>query len=401
VHLNGYRFMRAYGLRGSKLWQVDNPGGRVHRDISHRDTLAIFDADGDGGQDIVHCWSDPGVPDKLLVLRDGATGRVLRQVRVAGQARSEECQIAAFRVEGRAEPLVLVAAKAADRDCAKGNKTPYFAKTIAYGPDLAKLWERTTCAAGHYAWPLDEDGDGRAEAVFVGKYLLRPNGVTRCVLPGLESPGNHVDSMVVGDLDPGRGGFEALIVGTQGIQFYGAGSCARRWRIAPSAATGDPQQTGAAYLRDTAGDSPNLLVTNKLNPSETGYELRPLRGTVVNATGQVVGGYVDDSEMIAPPSQNANLDGAPRAEDRVAGFGQVVDRQGRRRLDTSWYWGLQELTPAEERLDPREQWSRNPFAFDLDDDGRDELVVWGRRKLIVGTLAAGSQEARARAARRP
>ena len=61
------------------------------------------------------------------------------------------------------------------------------------------------------------------------------------------------------------------------------------------------------------------------------------------------------------------------------------DRQGRRRLDTSWYWGLQELTPAEERLDPREQWSRNPFAFDLDDDGRDELVVWGRRKLVVGT----------------
>jgi hypothetical protein len=79
----------------------------------------------------------------------------------------------------------------------------------------------------------------------------------------------------------------------------------------------------------------------------------------------------------------------------------VVDRQGCRRLDTSWYWGLQELTPAEERLDPREQWSRNPFAFDLDDDGRDELVVWGRRKLVVGTLAAGSQEARARAARRP
>ena len=63
-------------------------------------------------------------------------------------------------------------------------------------------------------------------------------------------------------------------------------------------------------------------MTNKLNPSETGYELRPLRGTVVNATGQVVGGYVDDSEMIAPPSQNANLDGAPRAEDRVAGFGR-------------------------------------------------------------------------------
>jgi hypothetical protein len=92
--------------------------------------------------------------------------------------------------------------------------------------------------------------------------------------------------------------------------------------------------------------------------------------------------------MIAPPSQNANLDGAPAAEDRVTGFGQVVDGEGRRRLTVDWYWGLQDLTPAERDLDPREQWSRNPFAFDLDGDGRDELVVWGRRKLVVGTRAA-------------
>ena len=232
---------------------------------------------------------------------------------------------------------------------------------------------------------MDEDGDGRAEAVFVGKYLLRPNGVTRCGLPGLERTGNHVDSMVVADLDPNRGGFEAFIVGSQGIQFYSAGSCTQRWRIAGSAATGDPQQTGAAYLLDRAGGVPNLLVTNKLNPSEGSYELRPLKGTVVNAAGRIVGSYVDESRMIAPPAQNANLDGAPQAEDRMAAFGQVVDREGRRRLTVGWYWGLQRLTAAEEELDPREQWSRNPFAFDLDDDGRDELVVWGRRKLVVGT----------------
>jgi hypothetical protein len=396
LHFNGYRIMRAYGLRGRKLWQVDNPGGRVHRDISHRDTLAVFDADGDGGQDIVHCWSDPGVPDKLLVLRDGETGRVLKQVRVAGQGKGEECQIAAFRVEGGAEPVVvLVAAKAAAADCAKGNWTPYFAKTIAYGPGLEKLWERTTCAAGHYAWPLDEDGDGRAEAAFVGKYLLRPDGTTRCVL-GLGA--GHVDSMVVADLDPGRAGHEALIVGSQGTRFYDASTCALRWTI-PVATTADPQQTGAAYL-DPDARAPDLLVTNKLNPSETGYELRPLKGTVVNADGRIIDTYVDESKMIAPPSQNANLDGAPQAEDRVAGFGQVVDGRGRRRLDTSWYWGLQDLTPAEEKLDPRERWSRNPFAFDLDDDGRDELVVWGRRKLVVGTRAAPST-ARTRVARRP
>ena len=137
-----------------------------------------------------------------------------------------------------------------------------------------------------------------------------------------------------------------------------------------------------------AARTPDLLVTNKLNPSETGYELRPLAGTTVDAAGRTLGIYVDNSDMIAPPTQNANLDGEPAAEDRVAGFGQVVDGKGQRRLDTSWYWGLQQLEPEEEALDPREQWSRNPFAFDLDDDGRDELVVWGRRNLVVGTLDA-------------
>jgi hypothetical protein len=66
----------------------------------------------------------------------------------------------------------------------------------------------------------------------------------------------------------------------------------------------------------------------------------------------------------------------------------VVDREGRRRLTVGWYWGLQRLSAEEQELDPRSQWSRNPFAFDLDNNGRDELVVWGRRKLVVGTRAA-------------
>ena len=40
IHFNGYRFMRAYDRTGRKLWQIDNPSGRVHRDMMHRDTLA-------------------------------------------------------------------------------------------------------------------------------------------------------------------------------------------------------------------------------------------------------------------------------------------------------------------------------------------------------------------------
>jgi hypothetical protein len=270
---------------------------------------------------------------------------VLKQVRVAGQGKGEECQIAAFRVEGGAEPVVvLVAAKAAAADCAKGNWTPYFAKTIAYGPGLEKLWERTTCAAGHYAWPLDEDGDGRAEAAFVGKYLLRPDGTTRCVLQGLGV--DHVDSMVVADLDPGRAGLEALTVGSSGTRFYSASSCTLRWTI-PNSVIGNAQQTGAAYLHGTGGRNTNMLVTTKLNRTEYDTELLPLRAYAVSAQGQLVDSYVQDVARFASPLQNANLDGVPGAEDRLTTFGQVVDREGRLRLGTSWYWNLQDLSAAE------------------------------------------------------
>jgi hypothetical protein len=276
---------------------------------------------------------------------------------------------------------VFVAGKAAEDACARGNFTPYFAETIVFGADLARVSQRPTWAAGHYTWPLDEDGDGRAEAVFVGKYLLRPDGTTRCVLPGFGV--DHVDSMVVGDLDPATAGLEALTVGTSGTRFFAAGGCASRWTI-PNRALRGVQQAAAAYLRNTAGGAPDLLVTTKL-PAAAGD--RTQRVYALDTRGGVVRSY---AQAFAAPVQNANLDGAPQAEDRVISFGQVVDRSGRVRLGTAWYWGLQELTPEEAALDPLDQWTRTPFAFDLDDDGRDELVVWGRRKLVVGTLAPGA-----------
>ena len=66
-------------------------------------------------------------------------------------------------------------------------------------------------------------------------------------------------------------------------------------------------------------------------------------------------------------------------------FGQVVSGTGRRRLTTDWYWDLQNLSAAEEALEPQDKWTRSPFAFDMNNDGRDELIVWGRYRLIVGT----------------
>jgi hypothetical protein len=173
-------------------------------------------------------------------------------------------------------------------------------------------------------------------------------------------------------------------VGSSGTRFYSASSCTLRWTI-PNSVIGNAQQTGAAYLHGTGGRNTNMLVTTKLNRTEYDTELLPLRAYAVSAQGQLVDSYVQDVDRFASPLQNANLDGVPGAEDRLTTFGQVVDREGRLRLGTSWYWNLQDLSAAEKELDVRDQWARSPFAFDLDDDGRDELIVWGRRKLVVGT----------------
>jgi hypothetical protein len=75
------------------------------------------------------------------------------------------------------------------------------------------------------------------------------------------------------------------------------------------------------------------------------------------------------------------------AEDLVTWYGQVIDRFGRLRLDTSWYWNLQALSAAEASLPPGDQWAEAPLIVDLDGDGRDEIVTWGRRLLVIGTRA--------------
>jgi hypothetical protein len=155
LHYNGYRTMRVYDASGQKLWQIDNPSGRIHRDMMHRDTLAVLDVDGDGRQEIAHCWAESG--KQRLIVRRGGDGSVIRRTDLAGSP-SNECQMAAFRVEGRSAPILLVAGKIGNPElCAKQDFVDTWSRTTAYDLNLTKLWDRNTCAAGHYVYPVDAD----------------------------------------------------------------------------------------------------------------------------------------------------------------------------------------------------------------------------------------------------
>lgn len=382
VHVNGYRLLRVYAADGHKVWQVDAPSGRVHRDNVHTDSLAVFDVNGDGAQDIVHCWTMPGSSAKQLVARDGRNGAVLSQVSLPGQSKSDECQIAAFRVAGADRPYLFVAGKAPAASGCASNYEDTFSQTIVFRADptrLTKLWEQTTCAAGHYAYPLDRDGNGKADAIFVGKYLFAPDGTLLCTLPGWGT--DHIDSMVVADLDDTSRGQEVFAAGYSGVRLYHARDCTLAWTIDNKTIV-HPQHATATRLQ--ASGVLDLLVTQKLVDADPDDFAQ--HAYIVGKSGQIIGGYNDMTAIFATPLQNADLDGAPAIEDRLTTFGQVVDGSGNRRLTTDWYWELGGLTAEEKRLDVRDQWARSPFAFDLDNDGRDELIVWGRHVLMVGTL---------------
>ena len=74
VHLNDNRIMRVYDDNGKKLWEINNPSGGVARDGGHSPAVVTWDFDGDGRDDIVHCWTNK------LTIRVGATGAVMHSV---------------------------------------------------------------------------------------------------------------------------------------------------------------------------------------------------------------------------------------------------------------------------------------------------------------------------------
>lgn len=371
VHFNGYRYMRVYDQSGRKLWQIDNASGRVHRDTIHRDTLAVLDADGDGKQEIAHCWVSGG--RKQLVLRSGRTGAVLHAVNLDASS-GTECQIAAFRVSSRSKPIILVA-ETNKSGCAKsGNYIDTWARTVAFDTNLTRLWDRNTCNAGHYAYPVDGNGDGLAGSIFIGRHLYDAYGNRIC---SVDLGGTHADSVAVGDLDPGRTGLEAVLTGANGTKAVStADKCATLWTV-PNSVINNPQHATLARL-DPGSSVPTVVIHQK--------------GTVSNAAvyfldgkGRILAHYPKSSVNSQMPFQNANLDGAKGTDELMIFNGRVLDRNGKIRLSTAWYWNL---TGSKVRtIKPPtsfDTWSPYPLVMDLDQDHRDEIVTWGQSLIVIG-----------------
>lgn len=378
LHFNGFRFMRVYRADGRKLWEIRNPNGRLHRSTMHRDTLAVFDGDRAGRQYIVHCWTDQAARRKRLVVRRGQDGAVLRSVDLDGSA-GEECQMAAFRVPGRAQPIVLVSHQFADRSkCRVGNWVDQWARTVAFDLDLNRLWDSNTCHAGHYVYPVDADRNGVVEAIFIGRHVYEPDGRRRCTMPGWG--GDHADAVAVGDLMPGLPGLEAVAIGTTGTRAVRVANCQALWTI-PTRRIRSPQNLALAKL-DRAGTGPQIVI------SERG-SLPAYKTFVVSGAGKIVATFAKGAARNVMPMQNANLDGARGTDELVGSFGVVLDGRGTVRLDKGWYWGRKGQRTREVRGEyptSYDRWAPFPLVADLDHDGRDEVVTWSQSLIAVGKV---------------
>ena len=376
VHFNGYRFMQVWSASGRKLWRVSNSGGRLHsyREGTHRDTIAVLDLDGDGRSDIAHCWNQGG--RKVLVYRRGRDGKVIRTARLEGGA-TEPCQIAAFRMATTRKTLLLVAHEwRGNPDCRGNHFVDTWARTVAFDTQQRKVWATKTCDAGHYAYPLDENYDGYVEGVFVGKHLLRPDGSIKCSL-GSWPTGDHVDGMTIGELDPARAGLEVVAVGRTGLAMFDPDTCRQVWRISTNVIR-DPQHVALAKL-DPASSLPLIVVDERST-------VRRAKTFMVNGKGKVV----RTSRTRVMPMQNANLDGALGVDEKITGFGVVIDRYGAIRLGRSWYWNLRGNKTRETSRGPYpisyDRWQGFPLVFDYDRDGRDEIVQWGQSVIAIGKI---------------
>jgi hypothetical protein len=370
---NGHKTMRVYGRAGNKVWQISNPSGRVlnGRVFVHRDQAAVLDLNADRKEDILHCWQSGST--KKLVERNGATGKELRSVTLSGQGTespTKYCRISVYYKESDKQPIILVShSQSGSRACGGRNYTDNWARVVAYNKNLKMLWSTNTCDAGHVTAGVDGDRDGYFDYVFVGKYALDFNGKIRCRLAGWDSS-DHVDAVRVAKVDPGRSGLQVVAIGRTGGGMFDASTCSRIWSVPVK----NPQEMTVAQFNPAPAPL-SIMVTNRGGTSSQ------VVTTVVTAKGQKV-------RTIAKrimPMQNAQLDGYRRDDEVVAMFGEVFDDQGSLLLSKGWYWNLKG-TKVKEKITGSvyDKWAAYPLLFDMDNDGKNEMVTWGQSLIVEG-----------------
>ena len=169
--------LTAVDLEGRVLWQVGKPDIR-NIYFGGDFPVQIFDIDRDGRNEVLY------IPDEhnVLTVLDGATGKVTRQVQLAGG--HDSLLFADFA--GRGYPLDLLV---------KDRYTSFWVYDIAQG--FKQIWSKLNVNPGHYPMNYDLDGDGKEE-LLCGYTLYDHAGREMWSHPEF---GLHNDAVYIEDMD--------------------------------------------------------------------------------------------------------------------------------------------------------------------------------------------------------
>ena len=371
---NGFRLIKAYDHDGGKLFERRNPDGFANGTPWHAFVDLAWDLDGDGRAEIIATWHEPD--GHYLQVLDGETGAVLRERKlwhgVAPKSNNQILMAIAF-IDGGSSPVILI-----EDGLATGSQSQGYDEVRAFDRELNEVWIAETPRGGHYVFPYDLDQDGITDVVFAGKHVLDPHGRLLWTMSGWD--GDHVDSLAAGDIDPTRAGYEVVAVGRTGTRMYGVEDGAMLWQI-DTTAIRDPQHVAIGELDPDAAGLEIIVKQRASEPDRITY-LLDHRGQIRHHVNRGPRPYL-----------NADLDGDRRVDEMIAMEGIVTDLLLTQISDGAWYAGAQSLTSAERQLHPHEMWNPFPFVQDVLGDAREEMIVWGRHALVVGTPTRGTSAA--------
>lgn len=368
---NGFRLIKVYDHDGAKLWEQRNPDAFANGTPWHPFVDLAWDLDGDGRAEIIATWHEPD--GHYLQIREGATGAILREKRLwhsTAPTGSNSILMALMFPRGGSRPVILV-----EDGLATGEQWRGYEEIRAFDGELNELWTAQAPRGGHYMFPYDLDQDGTTDVLFAGKHVLDPRGRRQWTMAGWGA--DHVDSLMAGDIEPARAGYEVVAVGRTGTRMYDVEDGTLLWHV-DTGEIPDPQHVAIGELDPAAAGLEIVVKERASEPDRDTYLLDP-RGQIRTRVSHGPAPYL-----------SADLDGDRRIDEMIASTGVVTDASLAEISGRAWYAGAQRLSWSERQLHDHEIWNPYPIVHDVLGDGREEMIVWGRHALVVGTPTRGS-----------
>ena len=150
---------------------------------------------------------------------------------------------------------------------------------------------------------VDEDADGKAELIFVGKYKFDGAGNVLCLLEGkVAGNDDHTDLLAIGEANPNNPGFEVAEVGATGSGIFSARTCKKLWN-------GNLHQTQKSTMADLYPQYPGAEILFAQRPVCANNRCDDRIYQILKGDGTLLKQYASFGTGVGSmPIANTNLD---------------------------------------------------------------------------------------------